>query len=279
MGEATSARRRRVGAQLRRWRLAEGLTLQEVADRLEVSLATASRWETGRTKVSLDTYSRLADLYRVGVDERVYFERLCRDADEPGWWMRYADMISDGIRNFVELESQAVREFCYNTVFVPGLVQTGDYRRAVGVAYHCPPQQVDREADMTVARQAILTRLDPPFEGHVVLHEVALHHVFEDQPHVMRGQIRRLRELADRPNMTVQIIPMHRSVHSGSTGAFTILGYEGGHATVYYELLSSQLLINEPSEVAMHLDVEKELITQIALSPDDSARKLEELLG
>ncbi|QNP72105.1 helix-turn-helix transcriptional regulator [Streptomyces roseirectus] len=279
MGEATSARRRRVGAQLRQWRLAEGLTLQEVADRLEVSLATASRWETGRTKVSLDTYSRLADLYRVGVDERVYFERLCRDADEPGWWMRYADLLSDGLRNFVELESQALREFCYNTALVPGLVQTSDYRRAVNAAFGLDPQKVERDADMTIARQAILTRSTPPFEGHVVIHEVALHQVFEGRPHIMRDQLRRLRELSDRPNMTVQIIPMHRSVHIGSLGAFITLGYDGGNSTVYYEMLSSQLMINDPEEVDVHLEAEKELITKVALSPDESARKLEELIG
>jgi len=278
MGEATSARRRRVGAQLRLWRLGEGLTLQEVADRLEVSLATASRWETGRTKVSLDTYSRLADLYRVGVDERVYFERLCRDADEPGWWMRYADVISDGIRSFMELESQAVREFCYDTHLVPGLVQTGDYRRALCLANGLSPSAADKDADITVARQAILTRLTPLFEGHVVIHEIALRHTFAGQPHVMQDQIRRLRELSDRSNMTIQIIPTGQPVLIGS-GAFTILDYEGGNATVYYEMLSSQFMFNDPDEVGLHLRAEKALINDIALSPADSARKLEELLG
>jgi len=280
MGEATSARRRRVGAQLRLWRLGEGLTLQEVADRLEVSLATASRWETGRTKVSLDTYSRLADLYRVGVDDRVYFERLCRDADDAGWWLRYSDMLSHGYRDFVELESQAVREFAYSAFNVVGLVQTADYRRAADLEYGATPREADQTADMNLARQAILSRLDPPFELHAVMHEIALHHGFDDQPHIMRDQIRRLREFSDRPNITIQIIPLYRAPRvTASTGGFITLGYEGGGSTVYYELIAATLMTNDPEEVAVNLSVEKALINDIALSPDDSARKLEELLG
>ncbi|NEC86442.1 helix-turn-helix transcriptional regulator [Streptomyces sp. SID12501] len=281
MSEGTSARRRRVGAQLRQWRVGEGLTLQEVADRLEVSLATASRWETGSTKVSLDTYSRLADLYRVDADSRVYFERLCRDADEAGWWTRYGDVISHGFRDFIELESQAVREFVFHTMVVPGLLQTAEYRRAVVLTQGAPDgtaRKADVVADMNAARQSILTRLASPFDLHVVMQESVLLHEFDGQPHIMREQRRRLRELATRPNITIQVVPLRRSSHPGSNGDFTILTYGGGEATVYNELLTSSVMTNDPAEVAVYRAAMETLAGDVALSVEDSMGLLDRLL-
>ncbi|MGW0705767.1 helix-turn-helix domain-containing protein [Streptomyces sp. NPDC002643] len=282
MSEGTSARRRRVGAQLRQWRTAEGLTLQEVADRLEVSLATASRWETGRTKLSLDTYSRLADLYGVEDDSRVYFERLCRDADDVGWWTRYGDVISHGFRDFVELESQAVREFIFSSMILPGLLQTSEYRRAVVITNDGPgasARKADVVADMNSARQAILTRMSRPFELHVVIQESALHNEFDGQPHIMRDQRRRVQEMSMRPNVTVQIVPLHRSVHAGSHGDFVLLEYEGGGTTVCNELLASNLMSNDSEEVGAYQKAMRALIDDVALSVEDSAALLGKLAG
>ncbi|MEV0468462.1 helix-turn-helix domain-containing protein [Streptomyces prunicolor] len=280
MSEGTSARRRRVGAQLRQWRTGEGLTLQEVADRLEVSLATASRWETGSTKLSLDTYSRLADLYGVDGENRVYFERLCRDADEAGWWTRYGDAISHGFRDFIELESQAVREFVYHTLLIPGLLQTAEYRRAVVIAQRAPGAtalKADVVADMNSARQSILTRMSTPFELHAVIQEAALLHEFEGQPHIMRDQHRRLLELSARPNVTIQVVPLRWSIHPGCNGDFTILTYDGGGATVYNELLASSVMTNDPSEVAIYQQAMKSLIADVALPVEESVRLLAEV--
>ena len=280
MSEGTSARRRRVGAQLRQWRTGEGLTLQEVADRLEVSLATASRWETGSTKLSLDTYSRLADLYGVSDESRLYFERLCRDADEAGWWTRYGDVMSHGFRDFIELESQAMRESVYHTLLIPGLLQTAEYRRAVVIAQRAPgatAHKADVIADMNSARQSILTRMSTPFELHAVIQETALLHEFEGQPHIMRDQCRRLLELSARPNVTIQVVPLRRSIHPGCNGDFTILSYDGGGATVYNELLASSVMSNESNEVATYQQAMKSLTTDIALPVEESVRLLEEL--
>jgi transcriptional regulator with XRE-family HTH domain len=263
-----------------RWRTGEGLTLQEVADRLEVSLATASRWETGSTKLSLDTYSRLADLYEVDGENRVYFERLCRDADEAGWWTRYGDVISHGFRDFIELESQAVREFVYHTLLVPGLLQTAEYRRAVVIAQRAPgatAHKADVIADMNSARQSILTRMSTPFELRAVIQETALLHEFEGQPHIMRDQCHRLLELSARPNVTIQVVPLRRSIHPGCNGDFTILSYDGGGATVYNELLASSVMSNETSEVATYQQAMKSLTTDVALPVEESVRLLERL--
>lgn len=282
MSEGTSARRRRVGAQLRQWRTGEGLTLQEVADRLEVSLATASRWETGSTKLSLDTYSRLADLYEVGDESRLYFERLCRDADEAGWWTRYGDVMSHGFRDFIELESQAVGEFVYHTMIVPGLLQTAEYRRAVVLAHGVPngtAHKADLVADMNSARQSILSRLSTPFDLHVVMQESVLLNEFDKQPHIMRDQRRRLRELAVRPNITLQIVPLRRSSHPGSSGDFTILTYDGGGATVYNELLTSSIMTNDAGEVAVHQAAMRALVADVALPAKDSLHLLDRLIG
>ncbi|MBK3571222.1 helix-turn-helix transcriptional regulator [Streptomyces sp. MBT62] len=258
------------------------MTLQEVADRLEVSLATASRWETGSTKVSLDTYSRLADLYGVNDESRLYFERLCRDADDAGWWTRYGDAISHGFRDFIELESQAAGEFVYHALIVPGLLQTAEYRRALVIALGTPeatPHRADNIADMNSARQSILTRMSAPFELHAVIQEAVLLNEFEGRPHIMRDQHRRLRELAARPNITLQIVPLRRSAHPGSTGDFTILTYDGGGATVYNELLTSSVMTNDLAEVGTYQAARKALVADVALPVEDSLRLLDRLIG
>jgi hypothetical protein len=161
-------------------------------------------------------------------------------------------------------------------------VQTAEYRRALILASRSvtyTPEKADLSADMNTARQAILSRAARPFEVHVVLHEAALLDDCEGRPHVMRDQIRRLRELSERPNATIQLVPLRRVMHPGCMSPFTMLTYEDGGATVYHELLATNLMTNAPDEVAIYQNAVKELTTEVALSPEQSARRLDELLA
>ncbi|GAA3866199.1 hypothetical protein GCM10023084_19350 [Streptomyces lacrimifluminis] len=133
-------------------------------------------------------------------------------------------------------------------------------------------------ADMNAARQSILTRLASPFDLHVVMQESVLLHEFDGQPHIMREQRRRLRELATRPNITIQVVPLRRSSHPGSNGDFTILTYGGGGATVYNELLTSSVMTNDPAEVALYRAAMEALAGDVALSVEDSMGLLDRLL-
>jgi len=131
---------------------------------------------------------------------------------------------------------------------------------------------------MNAARQSILTRLSAPFDLHVVMQESVLLNEFDGQPHIMREQRRRLRELGARPNITVQIVPLHRSSHPGSNGDFTILTYGGGEATVYSELLTSSVMTNDPAEVGVYRAAMEVLLADVALSVKDSTSLLDRLL-
>jgi hypothetical protein len=188
--------------------------------------------------------------------------------------------MSHGFRDFIELESQAMRESVYHTLLIPGLLQTAEYRRAVVIAQRAPgatAHKADVIADMNSARQSILTRMSTPFELHAVIQETALLHEFEGQPHIMRDQCRRLLELSARPNVTIQVVPLRRSIHPGCNSDFTILSYDGGGATVYNELLASSVMSNESNEVATYQQAMKSLTTDIALPVEESVRLLEEL--
>jgi len=137
--------------------------------------------------------------------------------------------------------------------------------------------KADLVADMNSARQSILTRLSAPFELHAVIQEAALLHEFDGKPHIMRDQHRRLLELSARPNVTVQIVPLRRSVHIGSHGDFHVLMYGGQEATVYNELLTSSFMTNEVHEVARYQATMRALSEDVALPVEDSTKLLSEL--
>lgn len=128
-----------------------------------------------------------------------------------------------------------MREFVFHTMVVPGLSQTAEYRRAVVLTQGAPDgtaHKADVVADMNSARQSILSRMSAPFDPHAVMQESVSLNEFDTRPHIMRDQCRRLRELAARPNITIQIVPSRRSSHPSSNGDFTILTHDGGGALV-----------------------------------------------
>nr|WP_157876956.1 Scr1 family TA system antitoxin-like transcriptional regulator [Streptomyces graminilatus] len=131
----------------------------------------------------------------------------------------------------------------------------------------------DMVADMNSARQSILTRESAPFELRAVVHEVALLNEFEGRPYIRKDQHRRLKELSERPDVTIQIVPLCRSVHPGSLGDFEILSYDGGGATVYRELPASSLMTTDAEEVAACQAAAKTLSAEVTLSAEQSAAR------
>ena len=217
-------RRRRLGLELRALRDAAGLTGEDAVRALTWSNSKLSRMELGRNPPSPTDLGKLLDLY--GVEDQGRREELAlllREAKRKGWWQIYSDV---PYSTLIGLEAEAVQMLTYEQV-VPGLFQTEAYARAIikDTIPTVDAETLDQRVEARVTRQAILTK-ESPLQVRAVLDEAALRRLVGG-PEVMRKQMARLLELADLPNIIMQVIPFAVGAHPGTMmGAFTILGFE-----------------------------------------------------
>jgi transcriptional regulator with XRE-family HTH domain len=214
-----------LGGHLRRLREEAGMTTERAALSIRGSHSKISRMEHGRVGFKERDIADLLTLYGVGTgDEREALLTLAREANTPGWWQAYADILPHWVEPYFGLEAAAsfIRE--YELQFVPGLLQIEDYARAVvRLGNVATEEEVVRRARARISRQAILHRDNPP-KLWAVLDEGALRRVIGG-PDVMRAQLRYLIEMCDHPAVTLQILPFSAGSHRAMGGPFTILRY------------------------------------------------------
>jgi hypothetical protein len=192
--------------------------------------------------------SDLLDLYELkDAQERERLMELARAANNPGWWSRYGDVMPSWFSNYVGLEVAAKLIRTYEVLFVPGLLQTEDYARAVvqlGKAY-LPSEEVDQRVALRVTRQQILTRADPA-RLWVVIDEAVLHRPVGGKA-TMREQIQYLMDMAQQPNISLQVMPFSKVGYPGAGGAFSILRFPEGDLpdVVYIEHAASALYLDK----------------------------------
>lgn len=237
-----SVRQRRLAAELRRLRERKGLTGDEVAERLAWSTAKVSRIENARTGAKISDVHRLLDLYEIEGARHEDLIALAHDAAERGWWEDYRDLPSP-LADFIALESEAtaVREWG-STVF-PGLLQTEAYARHVIGGWSAlatlPPQELERRVELRMRRQELLRRAHP-LELSVVLDEAVLRRRIGDRK-VMRDQLEHLRRMTERPNVTVQILPLDIA-HSVLAETFILLEFSPVHDVVFPDIVHTESL-------------------------------------
>jgi transcriptional regulator with XRE-family HTH domain len=261
---APSVQRLILGGHLRRLRERAQLTPEQAADAIRASHSKISRIEHGRVSFKARDIADLLTLYGVsGIAEREGLLTLAREANTPGWWARYSDILPHWLEPYFGLEAAAsvIREF--ELQFVPGLLQTEEYARAVIRLGNLPTEEeVIRRARARVSRQEILRRPDPP-KVWAVLDEGALRRVIGG-PQVMKAQLQHLIEMCDHPNVTLQILPFSAGAHRAMGGPFTILRYTEPDLrdVVYIEQLTSALYLDKPTEVDAYLEVIEEVCLQ-----------------
>jgi transcriptional regulator with XRE-family HTH domain len=217
-------RRRRLGIELRAIREAIPLRGDEAARLLKWSNSKLSRIETGRSTPTPADVTKLLDLYKVADEERrEQIALLTREARRKGWWQLYSDI---PYSTYIGLEAEASEMLTYENV-VPGLFQTERYAKAINeaqVVSSLPEDALEQQLEVRLTRQTVLTR-EKPLEVRAVLDESALRRLVGG-PAVMKEQISRLIELADEPNIIVQVIPFKSGAHPGTlVGPFVILRY------------------------------------------------------
>lgn len=241
-----------LGAQLRRLREAGGVTREGAGWEIRASESKISRIELGRVGFKERDVADLLTLYGVTEPaEREALLKLARDANSPGWWHRYGDVLPAWFQSYLGLEAAAAIIRTYEVQFVPGLLQTREYARAVVLLGHgaAAPAEIDQRVSLRMQRQQLVQRPDAP-QLWAVVDEAALRRPIGG-PEVMRGQLTALIEATRVPAIRLQIIPFDAGGHAAAGGAFTILRFDDQDLPdiVYIEQLTSAIYLDKRDDV------------------------------
>jgi transcriptional regulator with XRE-family HTH domain len=269
-----------LGTQLRRLREASGISREDAGESIRASHAKISRLELGRVGYKDRDVADLLTLYGVHDEaERADFLSLARQASTPGWWHRYGDVLPSWFETLIGLEEAASVIRTYEVQFVPGLLQTEDYARAVTKLGHprASAVEVERRVSLRMARQQLLTAPEAP-RVWAVMDEAALRRALGGID-VMRAQLEHLIETAALPNVTLQIAPFSVGGLAAAGGPVTILRFQEPDLPdiVYLEQLTSALYLDKADDVENYLAVMDRLCAE-AEPPGRTSRFLHEIL-
>ncbi len=264
----STAARRQLGAELRRWR--DSRRAADVAAELGWSESKLSRIETARTGIAPADLEKLSACLGVPNDRRAELRVLAQRSRQRTWWSPYRTVVSDTYDEYVALEAEAVAMDEWEPQVVPGLLQTDEYARAVIEAgtESRDPDVVERRVALRMGRQAVLTRRPAP-RLRVVLDEGALYRRVGGSG-VMRRQLNRLVDAGGRDGVELRVLPFAAGVHAALAGAFTVFTFEDRAAVAHAESMTGGVLHTREDAVRVHLDAFDDLCAR-ALDPDASS--------
>ncbi|HMD91319.1 MAG TPA: helix-turn-helix transcriptional regulator [Trebonia sp.] len=259
-----------LGAQLRRLREGAGITREDAGYHIRASGSKISRMELGRVSFKERDVTDLLEFY--GVTDPAQIEslvQLTREANAQPWWQKYQDVVPDWFAVYVGLEEAAQLIRVYEMQFVPGLLQTEEYARAVVLqgAPGLEPEEVDRRVALRMGRQKLFGKDNPP-RLWAIVDEAALRRPMGG-PNVLAAQIERLMDAVGEPNITLQVMPFRYGGHAAEGGAFTIMRFPEADLPdmVYMEYLTGALYLDKPDEVERYAAV-MERLSVAGTSPD-----------
>ncbi|MDL5204758.1 helix-turn-helix transcriptional regulator [Streptomyces sp. ALI-76-A] len=248
-----------LGRRLQELREAAGLRREEAAQVLRVAPATVRRMETADVALKIPYVQVLLETYGVSEDESASFVALAEEANQPGWWQRFHDVLPDWFSLYVSLEGAARIIRSYEPHFVPGLLQTEDYARAVleaGTIGQAGGETIERHVSLRMARQQLLERQDPPHLW-VIMDETVLRRPVSIRGEVMRDQLDKLLRFAERDRVTLQVAEFAKGPHPGTYAPFSLFRFAEPQLPdmVFTEYLTGALYLDSRKEVATHLEV------------------------
>ncbi len=280
-GSGPTALRILLGSQLRKLRESKGISRDQAGQCIRASESKISRMELGRVGFKERDVVDLLALYGVEDEEtRDVVMNLVEQANEPGWWHRFNDLLPSWFQAYVGLEEAAERIRTYEVQFVPGLLQTKEYARAVIMAgaVGAAPEEIARRVDLRLERQRILDGENSP-KFWAVIDEAALRRPIGGVE-VMRGQIQHLIDLMNQPNVTIQVIPFSYGGHAAEGGAFSILRFSDPDLPdiVYVEQLASALYLDKREEVDRYSEV-MERLCAVSTTPTETVDLLRQIMA
>ncbi|MCW2903301.1 MAG: hypothetical protein JWO67_5566 [Streptosporangiaceae bacterium] len=272
-----------LGAQLRQLREVSGISREDAGYAIRASDSKISRLELGRVGFKERDVADLLTLYGV-TDQRTrdHLLSLAVQANAPGWWHSYADVMPTWFEVYVGLEEAAARIRAYEVQFVPGLFQTEDYARAVTGLGHpdASHEEIEQRVSLRMTRQRLITAPAPP-QVWAVVDEAALRRPLGGAE-IMREQLRHLVEVTALPNVTLQVVPFAHGGHAAAGGPFSILRFAESDLSdvVYLEQLTSALYLDKREDVDRYLAVMERLCLEaepVGATADILKRILDEL--
>jgi transcriptional regulator with XRE-family HTH domain len=260
-----TAQRLVLGGHLRRLREARGITAELAADSIRGSHSKISRMEHGRVGFKERDVADLLTLYGViDGEERAALLNLAREANLPGWWHAYSDILPTWVEPYVGLEAAASIIRTYQIQSIPGLLQTDAYARALlRTGYPTvTDDELARRSELRTSRQDVLDRPGAP-QVWAVIDEGAVSRPLGSRA-IMREQLEHLIEMTDHPAVTIQVLPFRVGAHAAMAGPFTILRFAEPDLqdVIYIEQLTSALYLDKPNEVDRYLEVMEQLCLQ-----------------
>jgi transcriptional regulator with XRE-family HTH domain len=254
-----------VGSHLRRLREAGRITPEDAGAAIRASASKISRLELGRNGFKPRDIADLLTLYGVNDGtERATLLTLAQQASLPGWWHTYNDLVPAWFGPYLGLEQAASVIRGYEVQFVPGLLQTEDYARAVIRLGHdsAGESELERRVSLRMRRQGILHGPNPPHLW-VVIDEGALRRPIGGRA-VMRAQIRHLIDIAELPRVTVEMLPFSAGSHTATGGPITILRFpeDAIRDVVYLEQLTSAFYPDRQADIDHYWHVMNRLVTE-----------------
>jgi len=269
-----------LGSQLRRLREAAGITPEQAGYEIRASRSKISRLENGRVSFKGRDIVDLLAMYGVtGEAVKQAMLDLARRANEPGWWAKYGDILPDWLEMYLGLESSASVIRSFELQFVHGLFQTQEYARAVTQLGHntAAPEEIERRVALRMKRQELLAQTEPA-RVWFVMDEAVLRRPVGGSA-VMRAQLRRLAEVADLPQVTLQVLPFGMGGHGGAGGSFTILRFDEQDLpdVVYIEHLTSAIYLEGRADLDHYMEVMNRLSAD-SLTPADTTKFINDLV-
>lgn len=284
MAAIPTMRRRMLGAELRKIRERQALTAEGAAEKMGWHPSKISRIETGRSGLRAHEVTALLDLYEVRDKEaRTGLETLAREGKRRVWWQPYNDVLTPRYLDYISFEAEASAARSFETTLVPGLLQTPDYARAVIRALK-PERETDEVnalVDVRLARQNAALNREEPLQLWAILDESILHRTVGGSSTMVK-QLKRLVDVADQPNVTLQILPFQAGAHAGMLGPFVILEFpvKAELDVVYSEGLASSVYLERDDDRIVYsrtFDLLRAAALDVDPSRDKIARQVREL--
>jgi transcriptional regulator with XRE-family HTH domain len=266
--------------QLQALREKAGMSYEQAAEAIYSSAWTIRRMERAEGGLKPLTVKSLLQAYGITDPGEIdAFVGLARDASKPGWWHSYDDVLPPWFRVAVGLEESASLIRAYQPQVVPGLLQTEGYARAITAASFpaASEDETERRVALRLARQHLLSRPEPP--GYwVVMDETVLRRPVGGRK-VMRAQLEHLVQAAERPKVTIQVIPFAAGWHPALYGMFNIFRFPSGQLPdiVYTEALTGAYYLNKPDESARYTEALDRMAAQAA-NPEQTVTILREII-
>ena len=269
--QTPTVRLRRLAAELRTLRSSAGLTQDAVVERTGINVATLYRIEHARVRPQTRTLRTLLDLYGADEQQQADLVALLRDARQRGWLHAYQSELPEQYTTYIGFEGEARSVWNYESLFVPGLLQTEDYARAV-IRAGLPSasrDDIEPRVEVRMQRQDVL-RNDNPLELWGIVDEAALRRQVGGRA-IMHAQLSHLLEASELPNITLQVIPFSVGAHAGMPGSFVFMQFTEASIpdVIYLDSMAGDLFLEAEADVRRYR-LAFEHLRAVAVSPDAS---------